>query len=224
MRVLNVWTGAKAFLRPGIPRRKLLMAVLGVTGSGVSVGFLKQAAFGTDPFQCFCNGLNNALPIGFGTLYVLINLVLLALVFLLDRHSIGIATFINLFLLGYVVEFSQQALFRLAGPPTILMRVAFVAVGIVALCFASAMYFTADLGVSTYDAVALYLARRGVGSFRIVRICTDCICVLVGYLLGYVPGVCTVVTAFFMGPLIAFFNDHCAKPILYGKHPKRGAF
>ena len=32
-----------------------------------------------------------------------------------------------------------------------------------------------------------------------------------------IAGVGTIITAFFMGPLIEFFNVHCARPVLNGK-------
>jgi uncharacterized membrane protein YczE len=41
--------------------------------------------------------------------------------------------------------------------------------------------------------------------------------VAIGFVLGAIVGVGTVITAFFMGPLIDFFNVHVARPFLYGK-------
>ena len=89
-------TSARAFFRPGEQRRRLMMAVLGVVICAASVALFKQAAFGTDPFQSMCNGLNRVIPISFGTLYVLINAVLLVAVLVFDRHYLGVATLINL--------------------------------------------------------------------------------------------------------------------------------
>ena len=57
------------------------MALLGMTLCGISVGFFRRAQFGVDPFQCFCGGAANVITLDFGTLYVLINLVLLAVDF-----------------------------------------------------------------------------------------------------------------------------------------------
>lgn len=208
---------AKAFLHPGQQRRRLLMAVLGVVICAISVAFFKQAAFGTDPFQCLCNGLDAVIPIGFGTLYVLINIVLLVVVLLLDRHYIGVATFINLFLTGYIIEFCEKGIHAAFGDPTMAMRIVYLAIGIVVMCIASALYFTADLGVSTYDFIALYLSKKqNRVPFRFVRIGTDLICVLTGFLLGYRAGIGTIITAFFMGPLITFFNRTIAEPMLRG--------
>lgn len=190
------------------------MAVLGVLTCGLSVGLFKASVFGVDPFQCLMAGLDVMIPIGFGTLYVIINALLLVVIFFLDKRYIGIATAVNLFLLGYVVEFSSWVLAVLFGTPSFLLRLVFITVGVVVICFGSAVYFTADLGVSTYDAVSLILADKKMAKFPICRIGCDLICVLAGFLMGAIPGVGTLITAFFMGPLISFFRIKVSEPWL----------
>ena len=86
---------------------------------------------------------------------------------------------------------------------------------------------TADLGVSTYDAVALIMANTWkIGKFKYIRIVTDVVCVVLGiamFLIGggavaAIPafvGVGTILTAFFMGPLIELFSDKIARPFLH---------
>lgn len=204
----------RQYFIPGQPRRRLLMTFLGVLTGAMSVGMFKQAGFGTDPFQCLCNGLDRIIPIDFGTLYMLINLALLAVVFFMDRHYIGIATFVNLFLVGYIVDFSEHLLMRLVPEPSMAVRIVYIIVAIVVMCVGSSLYFTANLGVSTYDAIALHLADRKIAPFRFIRIATDLICVGLGFLMGYVPGIGTVITALFMGPLISYFNRTLAQPML----------
>lgn len=212
----DVLAAARAYFVPGLPRRRLAMTLLGVTTCAVSVAVFKQAGFGTDPFQCLCNGLDRVIPIDFGTLYMLVNLALLAVVFIMDRHYIGIATFINLFLTGYLIDFTEGLLARAIPHPGMALRVVYIAVAIVVMCLGSSFYFTADLGVSTYDSIALHLADRKLGPFRLIRIATDLICVGLGFAMGYRPGVGTIITALFMGPLIAFFNRTVARPMLEG--------
>ena len=210
-------------------RKRILMSLFGVLISGVCVGFMKVAAFGVDPFQVLVSGLDRTIPIAFGTLYVLINAVLLLFSLVADRHNIGIATFIHLFLLGYAVDFTKGTLDHLFPAPGMVLRIVFMVFGIVVLCIGSALYMTADLGVSTYDAVAIVMSRKWKwGKFKYVRICTDVVCVLAGGLLIYFAsgsfsevtasiGVGTIVTAFFMGPLIEFFNEKIARPMLAGR-------
>ena len=200
--------------------RRIVMAVVGMAIAGIAVGFFKRAFFGVDPFQCFCNGMNQVIPIGFGTLYMLINAVLLIIDFFLDRHYIGISTFINLFLVGYAAEFSENMLARWFGDLALPGRILFLAIGIVIGCIAAALYYTADLGVSTYDANPLHIADRKprvfgkIVPFRIVRIICDLICVGIGFALGFMPGIGTIITALFMGPLITFFKRTLSDPLL----------
>ena len=202
------------------------MSVIGVLICGISVGFFKRAAFGVDPFQSLMSGLDSMIPISFGTLYVLANACLLMFGLLMDHHKVGIATFINLFLLGYVADFSHRFLIKMFPDPGMAVRVVMLGFGIVVMCLASAFYFTADMGVSTYDAVALILSEKWtILPFKLWRILTDLVCVCLGTGLflasGHafsdifaVVGIGTIITAFFMGPLISFFNVKVAQPFL----------
>ena len=206
--------------------RRILMSLLGVIICAVSVGVFKIAALGVDPFQSLMSGLDSLIPISFGTLYVIVNLILLTFSLLVDRSKIGLATFINLFLLGYITEYTYTFLQTVLVAPSMPMRVLCLLAGIVVICFGSALYMTADLGVSTYDAVAIALSGKWkFAPFQYCRIATDLVCVVCGVVLfllgggtvGAIPtiaGVGTIITAFFMGPLIEFFNRTVARPML----------
>ncbi|MCR5208694.1 MAG: DUF6198 family protein [Lachnospiraceae bacterium] len=209
--------------------KRIAMTLFGVIICSISVGIFKIAELGVDPFQSFMAGLDSLIPVDFGTLYMIANAVLLLFSLIFDRHYIGIATFINLFLLGYITDFTHRFLQTVIVNPGMPVRIACLAIGVVIICFGSAFYMTADLGVSTYDAVALIISKTWKkGKFQYVRIITDLVCVIVGAVLflaagnpvGKIPtivGVGTIITAFFMGPLIEFFNVHIARPILNGK-------
>ena len=206
--------------------KRIMMSLFGVLICGLSVGMFKRAALGVDPFQSLMSGLDAVIPISFGTLYVLVNILLLAFSLVFDRHRIGLATLINLFLLGYIAEFSLKVLTNWMPGINFTMRLILLLIAIVIMCLASSFYFTADLGVSTYDAVALVLsARQSRIPFAYCRIITDFICVAAGVVLclasglsfreiGASVGIGTIITAFFMGPLIAYFNVHLAQPFL----------
>ena len=206
--------------------KRVAMSLFGVIICAISVGIFKIAALGVDPFQSFMAGLDAIVPIKFGTLYVITNAVLLLFALVFDRHYIGIATFINLFLLGYITQFTYEYLQTVIVDPSITVRIICLVVGVVIICFGSAFYMTADLGVSTYDAIALIICNTWKkGKFQYVRIITDIVCVILGVVLfllsgGTIPkvptiaGIGTIITAFFMGPLIEFFNVHITRPIL----------
>lgn len=90
--------------------KRIAMTLFGVIICSISVGIFKIAALGVDPFQSFMAGLDLLIPIDFGTLYMIANVVLLFFSLIFDRHYIGIATFINLFLLGYITQFTYSFL------------------------------------------------------------------------------------------------------------------
>ena len=206
--------------------RRIVMSVLGVLVCGISVGLFKRAELGVDPYQSLMAGLNEVIPIRFGTLYVIMTGILLLVALIFDRHKIGLATIINMTLLGYVADFSRSCLEKIFPELSLPGRVVLLLAGVVVMCFASAFYFTADLGVSTYDAVALIISQKqDKVKFQYVRIGTDFVCVALGVLLclaaglswgevAAVVGVGTIIAAFFMGPLISFFNTHVAEPFL----------
>lgn len=209
-------------------KKRIIMSFFGVILSGICVGIFKLAAFGVDPFQAFMSGLNTAIPISFGTLYMIANIVLLLFSLIFNRKNIGIATFINLFLLGYITQFTYAFLQNIFSNPNLIIRSLSLIIGVVLLCFASALYMTADLGVSTYDSIAITMTDKWhIGPFKWIRVSTDVCCVIIGVILFLVgggvikdiptfAGIGTIFTAFFMGPLIDFFNVKCARPMLYG--------
>lgn len=206
--------------------RRIIMSFFGVIICAISVGIFKIAALGVDPFQSFMAGLDVMIPLDFGLLYIIVNVLLLSFALIFDKHYIGIATFINLFLLGYITQFTYSFLQTVIIDPSIVTRIICLVVGVVIICFGSAFYMTADLGVSTYDAVALIICNTWKkGKFQYIRIITDLVCVILGVTLFVlvggkvrdiptIAGVGTIITAFFMGPLIEFFNVHITRPFL----------
>lgn len=212
--------------------KRVCMTIGGIFICGVSIGFMKLAAFGVDPFQSFMTGFNALIPVHYGSLHIAVSICLLLFALVGDRHYIGLGTIFNLFLLGYIVEFSTALLQEIFPAPTLMIRIASFIVGILLICLSSAFYFTADMGVSTYDSVALILANKWhIGPFRYVRVCTDLACVTFGcsaYLISggsfsgipAIAGFGTIITAFFMGSLIEFFNRTIAQPFLHGHFPE----
>ena len=75
------------------------MTVVGVTVCGFSVGMFSFSNFGMDPFQVLAHGIWKHTSLGFGVLYMIINLVMLLVILLVDKRKIGLGTFINVFLL-----------------------------------------------------------------------------------------------------------------------------
>ena len=196
--------------------KRLGMCVAGVFLSGVAAGVFGFTAFGMDPFQVFAHGTWTLVPISYGTFYVVLNGILLLFMVFFNRRMIGLGTLINLFLLGYVVEYTGVLLGRAFPAPSVFFRVILMLLALVLASFAASLDFVADMGVSAYDWIALTISERKGWMFRAVRVATDFICVVVGGLLGAAIGIGTVLTAFCMGPIIQFFNERISVPLRDG--------
>ena len=97
---------------------------------------------------------------------------------------------INLFLLGYIVQFGTWVLDTIFGVGIVLtlpQQLVIMAAALIILTFGLAMYQVAELGVAPYDFVALGLAEKLPVPYFVLR-------------------VGTVIAAFFLGPLVAYFS------------------
>jgi uncharacterized protein len=192
---------------------RIVMTALGIALCGISVGMLRHAGFGTDPFTVFVTGLDDWLQIGYGIVFTAVAAVLLGGVFLLKRRLIGLSTIFTLVGLGFFVESSNRIATLLMPHPSMALLSVELAAGLILLSLASSLYYTADMGVSPYDAVALILADRTDVPFRLCRVGTDSVCVVIGFCLGATVGVGTIATALCMGPLVDLFNRSLVQPL-----------
>ena len=189
--------------------RRKLMAVSGVMICGASVGIFQKIALGTDPFTCFVTGIANVFGSTYSTWYVILTGIMLAGVAVLHRHYIGFATLINLFLTGMAADVMHGLLDLLLPDPTFGTRCLLMAFNVLLMSLGASLYYVANLGVSAYDAVALMASEcYHIASFRVCRVTTD-------------AGLGTVITAFFMGPVVQWFTEHLALPLLNGRTPRK---
>lgn len=203
-------------------RKRIIMSFFGVIVTGFCIGAFQKANLGADPFTCFVTGIASLFHSTYSTFYIIVTGLLLIGVLVVEKHYIGIATVINLFFTGMAADFMKHILDAAFPAPVIGVRIAMMLFGIFGTCFAASVYFTADLGVSAYDAWSLIAANKyKLLPFRICRIITDSVCVLTGLVCHVTIGVGTVITALFMGPVVQWFNTHVSEPFLYGHKPER---
>jgi uncharacterized membrane protein YczE len=204
---------------------KAILCVTGVFIIGIGVGFMRYADFGIDPYMCFMNGLHIAifknLGISFGATFAISSSLLILIVLILDRSKIGLGTIAAIVLTGYVSDLSVFLcnFILIEGAALFVLRAGMMILGILLVAIGSGLYFNTHVGVSPYDGIGLIITNkiRNQNMYRWVRIGTDIICVSMGFLMGNIPGVGTIIMAFFTGPLFAFFRDRI---LIWGKNLK----
>lgn len=190
-----------------LPRR-IAMVCIGVLILGFSISLLVYANFGSDPCTCMNLGLSARLGLTLGVWQLLFNCVVLVVMFFTLRRLIGVGTLINMFSIGFLVDFFGAVYARiLPASPSVFIRVLIMAAALVILSFGAALYMHPGLGVSPYDSISLIVSAKCRFDFKWCRIACDSLAVLIGFFCGAVVGVGTAVSAFCMGPLIKFFAD-----------------
>jgi len=193
---------------------RTLMAITGVIGTAVGCGLLQFADLGIDPFNALIVGLNNVTPLSYGVVFMIVTGIMLLVTFILDKSYIGVSTLLNLFIFGFVVEYSLAFFLILSPNPSIGVRSISLIIGLLMISFFVSFYFTAGLGVSAYDALSKIATDKSQLPFRLLRITSDLSCVVIGYLLGASIGIATIVTALLLGPAIEYFNKRVSEPLL----------
>jgi uncharacterized membrane protein YczE len=190
------------------------MCAVGVSIMGIGVALLRFSDFGLDPFMSLANGLHLSIfaprGISFGTCYLVFCAAVLMVSVVFDRSKIGLGTVINMTLTGYVSDlfFFLLRLLPLASGVPVVLRGAGLLLGITVICFGTGIYLNTNIGTSPYDAVAWIMTER-LGKplwYRFLRIGTDILCLAIGFLLGSLPGIATLVSMALSGPLMSFFR------------------
>ncbi len=201
-----------------------LAVVIGIFMVGIAVGFFKIVEMGADPFTAMNTGISSMIGMQFGTLQLIVNAVILVLVFIFKRQFIGFGTIFNMVFVGYTADFVMWLMAKWQITfHTLPIRIMILVIAVLLICIGDALYISADMGMSPYDAAGYIVETltKGKIQFRIARIILDIICVAVAFLTGIqegiqwkIIGIGTVILAFCTGPLIQFFRIHWSDKLL----------
>ena len=181
--------------------RRLPQLLVGLVLYGWSMAMLIRSGLGLDPWDVFHQGLANHLPITFGQVTILVGALVL-LLWIPLRQRPGIGTVLNVFVIGLAADAGLAAMPDVAGLPG---QIAMLLGGVVANGLAGALYVGARLGPGPRDGLWVTLTKRTGHSIRVVRTVLEVTIVAIGWLLGGVVGVGTVVYALTIGPIVQFF-------------------
>ena len=171
---------------------------------------------GNDPFSGMVMALSDRAGIEYAVFLIMINTIVFIVEFILGRKLIGLGTFVNALLLGYVVTFFYNLIVSAAGEPgQLLQRILIVCIGVIVTSFGVSMYQLPKQGVAPYDSMSLIMTERlkKIPYFW-NRVVTDAFCALMCWLAGGIVGLGTLVSAFGLGPFVQFFDTHFTSKLL----------
>ena len=177
-----------------------LLAGLVLFGVGLWLGLV--AGLGVGPWDVLTGGLAELLGMSFGRTAIVVSVVVL-LVGMAAGVRPGIGTLLNVVVIGATIDvlLASRLLADLGDGP-VLLRLAVVLLGIVAVAVGSALYLGAHLGPGPRDGLMVVLSTRTGWPVGAARAVLECTVLVLGVLLGGPVGIGTVLFAFGIGPAV----------------------
>lgn len=188
-------------LRAGRSVRRLVQLFVGLWLYGTAMGMLIRSTLGLDPWDVFHDGVQKLSGLSFGTVVILAGVGVL-LLWVPLRQWPGLGTVANTIVIGVATD---ATLAVLAAPSDLVWRGAMLLGGIVLNGFAGALYIGSQYGPGPRDGLMTGLSRRTGLSLRLVRTVLELTVLALGWALGGVVGVGTVLYALMIGPSVQFF-------------------
>ena len=181
-------------------RRRMPRLLVGILVLGPGIGLILAARLGVSPYDVLHQGLADTTGLSFGTVVVLLGLLILLLWIPLGQRF-GIGTVINTLSVGFIVD---GVLHVLPEPDSLALRWPMLLGGIVVTALGMALYIGAGLGPGPRDGLMTGLAAKGYPLWA-VRTVLEMTALAAGWALGGDVGIGTVLFAFGIGPLGHWF-------------------
>ena len=188
-------------LRAGHLPRRVAQLLVGLVLFGISMALLLRARLGLEPWGVLQYGLIQHIPMSYGLMSIVVSFVVL-LLWIPLRQWPGLGTVLNAVVIGVAIDLTLAVVPDIDGllPRVLVMLLAIVGNGV-----AGAMYIGSQLGPGPRDGLMTGLSRRSGRSIRLVRTGLEVTVVVLGWLLGGVVGIGTVLYALLIGPTVQLF-------------------
>lgn len=191
---------------------RVVLLLIGLWIAHLGVTLFLQTNLGSDPFNVFVQGLFRAIPwpdwagMTHGRVHLLVSLIIMVVLLVVDRSYVGIGTVLCMALGGPIIDVYTLWLAPFLNETLPLaVRVPMLAVGCVILAFGMTIVIRSQAGTGPNDLVAVVLSDKSGKPFGPVRIGVDLTFALVGFALGGVVGIGTIICAFLVGPAAQLF-------------------
>lgn len=177
---------------------RLVRCVAGLACFGTGIAFFVRSDLGVPPWDVFHQGISRHTGLGLGTVLIIVAFGVL-LLWIPFRLRPGLGTILNAVEIGLVENIAQDLI-----PKTdaIVVRVAFMLMGLVIIAVGSGLYIGAEFGSGPRDGLMIGLNQRFGISVRLARTVVEITVMVVGIFLGGHIGLSTFVFAFGIGPMV----------------------
>ena len=194
---------------------KFIRLILGFIILGMGVGLMLFTNRGVDPASVLSTGVAKQFNTSFGMGNGLVNIVILAVIFFVDKSYINIASILSMFIMGPFVDITMKGLNSLAFMKVLVSNFYISLLLVVLASFIMSvglnLYSSAKLGFGAIDILSEILTDRIGVNYKYIRTAMDVLVVIIGYLLGGSFGLGTIIVSLTFGFMVSLTRDYIEK-------------
>ena len=188
----------------------LIYIILGLILFGLGETLLITAGVGVSPWTVLAQGMSfkTGYSIGLTTFFVSLGVLCLWIPL---RQKPGVGTILNTIIVSIVIDVSLP---YLPEPELLVFQILQVIIGVVIVGLGSGFYLIANLGPGSRDGLMTGLQKKTNLPIYLIRAILEISAVTVGWYLGGIVGIGTIVFALVIGPFVSaglFFVGRCIK-------------
>lgn len=189
-------------IKPWAYLRRLFVVICGLFIMSTGIACTYRSGLGLGPWDALHQGISRHMSLTFGQAGILVG-ALIILTSLLLKVRLGVATILNMILVGVFIDFELHTnwLSNLSTA-SLLLRFPVDALGVFLMGLGTAFYIAPHLGAGPRDGLMLRLNVLTKVRIAIVRTFIECSVLLIGFLLGGAVGVGTLLFALGVGPSV----------------------
>ena len=184
----------------------LVIAMVGNVMANFGIGCYYGCGLGTDPISVYVDGLHVLTHLTYGQISTINNAILTILIIIFERKHLGIMTVLTVFMSGPLIDLFNA--FISANFPletaSMAVRIILLIVALLTFAIGTGMVVACNLGIGCFSFPPIWLSDLTKISLSYTQMITDACFLIIGWLLGGVVGIGTVVGVLGTGPILGW--------------------
>ena len=176
-----------------------LFLCLGLTLFGLGEGLLLVSLTGASPWSVLAQGISLHINYSIGLITFFVSLFVIFLWIFLNQKP-GIGTILNAAIIALMIDIS---LFLIETPETYILKIFMAIFAVLLVGLGSGFYLISNLGPGPRDGLMTGLQKKTNLPIALVRAFLEITVVSIGWYLGGIVGIGTLLFAFGVGPSVA---------------------
>ena len=198
-KVPNVWWSSEKPLNFKPKISTFFYLCFGLTLFGLGEGLLIVSFTGASPWSVLAQGISLNVDLSIGTITFLISICVLFLWIFLDQKP-GIGTVLNALIISVMIDLCIKFV---PTPSDLIYQLILAICSVVLVGIGGGIYLVANLGPGPRDGLMIGLQKKTNLPIALVRALLEITVVTIGWYLGGVVGIGTLLFAFGIGPCVA---------------------